>query len=87
MILTLGVSTRLVPSHWVADRVAAGWQGWPAYRVELFDTISLTLARYGWSAKTFMVLGREWSGLLATVGASGCGRHTGCRPSPLGWGA
>ena len=33
-----------------------------AYRVELFDTISLTLARYGWSAKTFMVLGREWSG-------------------------
>lgn len=33
-----------------------------AYRAELFDTISLTLARYGWSAKTFMVLGREWSG-------------------------
>jgi hypothetical protein len=33
-----------------------------AYRVELFDTISLTLDRYGWSAKTFIVLGREWSG-------------------------
>jgi hypothetical protein len=33
-----------------------------AYRVELFDTISLTLARYGWTAKTFMVLGREWAG-------------------------
>ena len=33
-----------------------------AYRVELFDTISLTLERYGWSAKTFIVLGREWSG-------------------------
>lgn len=33
-----------------------------AYRVELFDTISLTLDRYGWTAKTFMVLGREWSG-------------------------
>ena len=33
-----------------------------AYRVELFDTISLTIARYGWTAKTFMVLGREWSG-------------------------
>jgi hypothetical protein len=33
-----------------------------AYRVELFDTISLTLDRYGWTAKTFMVLGREWAG-------------------------
>jgi hypothetical protein len=33
-----------------------------AYRVELFDTISLTLDRYGWTAKTFIVLGREWSG-------------------------
>lgn len=33
-----------------------------AYRVELFDTISLTIARYGWTDKTFMVLGREWSG-------------------------
>jgi hypothetical protein len=33
-----------------------------AYRVELFDTISLTLARYGWTAKTFIVLGREWAG-------------------------
>jgi hypothetical protein len=33
-----------------------------AYRVELFDTISLTLERYGWTAKTFIVLGREWSG-------------------------
>ena len=33
-----------------------------AYRVELFDTISLTLDRYGWSAKTFMVVGRSWAG-------------------------
>jgi hypothetical protein len=33
-----------------------------AYRVELFDTISLTISRYGWSAKTFIVLGREWGG-------------------------
>ncbi len=32
-----------------------------AYRIELFDTVSLTLTRYGWSAKTFMVLGREWT--------------------------
>jgi hypothetical protein len=32
-----------------------------AYPLELFDTVSLTLARYGWSAKTFMVLGRQWS--------------------------
>jgi hypothetical protein len=31
------------------------------YPVELFDTVSLTLARYGWSAKTFMVLGRAWA--------------------------
>lgn len=33
-----------------------------AYAIELFDVISLTLARYGWSAKTFLVLGREWTG-------------------------
>lgn len=32
-----------------------------AYPVELFDTIDLTIPRYGWSAKTFQVLGREWS--------------------------
>ncbi len=32
-----------------------------AYPLELFDTVSLTLSRYGWSAKTFMVLGRQWS--------------------------
>lgn len=32
-----------------------------AYSVELFDTVSLTLARYGWSAKTFMVLGRSFT--------------------------
>ena len=32
-----------------------------AYPLELFDTVSLTLARYGWSAKTFMVLGRAWA--------------------------
>ena len=31
------------------------------YRVELFDTVSLTLSRYGWSAKTFMVMSREWT--------------------------
>ena len=32
-----------------------------AYPLELFDTVSLTLSRYGWSAKTFMILGRQWS--------------------------
>ncbi len=32
-----------------------------AYALELFDTVSVTLARYGWSAKTFMILGRQWS--------------------------
>lgn len=32
-----------------------------AYPVELFDTVSLTLTRYGWSAKTFMVLGRTFA--------------------------
>lgn len=31
------------------------------YRLEIFDTISVTLPRYGWSAKTFMVLGRAWN--------------------------
>lgn len=31
-----------------------------AYPLELFDTVSLTIARYGWSAKQFMVLGRSW---------------------------
>lgn len=37
-----------------------------AYPVELFDTIDLTISRYGWSAKTFQVVGRNWSadGLL-----------------------
>lgn len=32
-----------------------------AYPLELFDTVSLTLSRYGWSAKTFTILGRSWS--------------------------
>lgn len=32
-----------------------------AYPLELFDTISLTLSRYGWAAKTFMLLGRTWN--------------------------
>jgi hypothetical protein len=37
----------------------APWKlkAWP---LELFDTVSVTLARYGWSAKTFVVLKREW---------------------------
>lgn len=33
-----------------------------AYRVELFDTVTLTLARFGWGAKEFMVVGRSWAG-------------------------
>ena len=32
-----------------------------AYPLELFDTVALTLTRYGWSAKTFMVLARTWT--------------------------
>jgi hypothetical protein len=32
-----------------------------AYPVELFSTVTLTLDRYGWSAKPFIVLGREWA--------------------------
>lgn len=32
-----------------------------AYPVELFDTVDLTIARYGWSAKTFQVIGRTWA--------------------------
>lgn len=31
------------------------------YPLELFDTVAVTLARYGWTAKTFMVVGREWA--------------------------
>lgn len=31
-----------------------------AYPLELFDTVSLTLTRYGWSAKTFIVMAREY---------------------------
>lgn len=31
------------------------------YPLELFDTVTLTLARYGWTAKTFMVTGRVWN--------------------------
>ena len=32
-----------------------------AYPVELFDTVALTIARYGWSAKLFQVISRSWS--------------------------
>jgi hypothetical protein len=32
-----------------------------AYPLELFDSITLTIPRYGWSAKEFMVLGRQWT--------------------------
>lgn len=37
----------------------AHWKlkAWP---LELFDTVAVTLARYGWTAKTFIVLGRVW---------------------------
>jgi hypothetical protein len=31
-----------------------------AYPLEIFDTVEVTLARYGWSSKTFMVLARQW---------------------------
>ena len=33
-----------------------------AYCLEIFDTVALTLPRYGWSAKTFMILSRVWNG-------------------------
>ncbi len=32
-----------------------------AYRAELFDTVSLTIDRYGWANKTFMVVQRQWT--------------------------
>lgn len=32
-----------------------------AYPIELFDTVALSLERYGWVNKTFMVVGRVWS--------------------------
>lgn len=32
-----------------------------AYAVEIFDTVSITSTRFGWSAKAFEVLGRRWS--------------------------
>jgi hypothetical protein len=31
-----------------------------AYPLELLDTIEVTLARYGWGPKIFMILGRTW---------------------------
>ena len=33
-----------------------------AYPIELFDTIDLTLSRYGWVNKTFVVMGKVWAG-------------------------
>lgn len=39
-------------------------RAWP---LEIFDTVDLTLARYGWSAKTFMVLSRTWDRARGTV--------------------
>lgn len=40
-----------------------------AYRVQALDTITLTISRYGWSAKEFRVLQRGWSvdGLLVLL--------------------
>jgi len=32
-----------------------------AYPLDLFDTITLTVPRYGFAAKEFMVLGRQWT--------------------------
>jgi hypothetical protein len=32
-----------------------------AYPVEVFDNVTLTLSRYGWSAKPFQVMAREWT--------------------------
>lgn len=32
-----------------------------AYPIEVFDNVTLTLSRYGWSAKPFMVMAREWT--------------------------
>lgn len=32
-----------------------------AYPLELFDTVDLTLSRYGWASKQFMILGRVWT--------------------------
>jgi hypothetical protein len=32
-----------------------------AYPLELFDTIDLTIAHYGWAGKLFMVVGRDWT--------------------------
>jgi hypothetical protein len=39
-------------------------RAWP---LEIFDTVNLTLARYGWSSKTFMVLQRVWDRSKGTV--------------------
>jgi hypothetical protein len=32
-----------------------------AYRLEVFDNVSVTLARYGWSSKVFSVIARSWN--------------------------
>jgi len=38
-----------------------------AYRIEVFDVITLTLSRYGWVAKQFMVMSRSWSSTGSVV--------------------
>lgn len=40
-----------------------------AYRVQALDTVTLTIARYGWSSKEFRVMQRGWSidGLIVLV--------------------
>jgi hypothetical protein len=32
------------------------------YHIELFDTVAVTLSRFGWSSKLFEVVGRKWLG-------------------------
>ena len=32
-----------------------------AYPLEIFDTVTLTLSRYGWAGKTFQILARSWT--------------------------
>lgn len=38
-----------------------------AYPLELFDTVEVTLARYGWVGKTFMVMSRTWDRARAVI--------------------
>ena len=46
-----------------------------AFSVELFDHIYLTITRYGWTAKEFLVVGRSLDGQGTTAGEISASMH------------